>query len=183
MSQHYYSCSMRNASLPIRSHQRFTHTSCLQYFYVGVSIQTLGPSPPLPTRARRAPTFSEWVVSHHGFTELDGTILSNIRHCMLLLQISSLTPLCYFRRDGHEPLWPYYCDTDGQGGISFLIKRFISSLITGWIPALLNAIWFGMLVPLVSYICIQVSGLCIIGLYFLNDALRDPAFTWALLCF
>ena len=40
--------------------------------------------------------------------------------------------------------------------LQFLVKRFLSSLITGWIPSLINAIWFGMLVPLVSYLCIQV---------------------------
>ena len=62
-------------------------------------------------------------------------------------------------RKGQPPLWPYYCDASpGSGGISYLIKAFLSTLITGWIPSLLNAIWFGMLVPLVTYLCIQVRG-------------------------
>ena len=60
-------------------------------------------------------------------------------------------------RSGQQPLWPYYCDADPDtSGVSHFIKAFLSTLFTGWIPSLINALWFGMLVPLISYLCIQV---------------------------
>lgn len=59
--------------------------------------------------------------------------------------------------NGRGPLWPYYCDTDGQSSLVALVMSFLSSLITGWIPSLLNSLWFGMLVPLVTFACVQVA--------------------------
>ncbi|GAX72909.1 hypothetical protein CEUSTIGMA_g364.t1 [Chlamydomonas eustigma] len=54
-----------------------------------------------------------------------------------------------------DTAWPWYCDGKNNGQV---VAKSLFAILTGWVPALLSSIWFGMLIPLISYLCLQGSG-------------------------